>query len=398
MKLSLENRKSIVTGNYLNIVTKTTLDEPSKIIWGGVKLITKNPCKKELLISTAGIFSQGPFEEGEYIRKRSLLIKPNIIPTIYTRNVNYSLKMSLRLKSPINEQEEMDFHKENEVVIVPKELMYQNRSPRPVKLSMSGLNIDVTKDIFKPGETIKINYKIEELAQFQVRLKQKANLICYCESFGSQCGQLEELPPSIAGAAKASKLDEGFFLIKIPEHAELSHDYLYEPPEKELWGVKFGDYSKWFLEFLGDKKREFGGERVSFEIPIIIRTEKAKQKSVVELFAEREEQMELFEPPTIKKGGLNIISIETDKNAAPQAFTYKIKIKSNLSETLTGVTVENTGIQQGLFETAKQTTGFNSWGPGEEKIIEYKLRQEIDSLVSFIEDNSQKQLRIQTKI
>ena len=73
-------------------------------------------------------------------------------------------------------------------------------------------------------------------------------------------------------------------------------------------------------------------------------------------------------------------------------------MKSNLSEALNGVTVENTGIQKGLFETAKLMNGFKNWGPGEEKIIEYNVRQEIDSLVSLIEDNSQRQLRIQTAI
>ncbi|MCK4239397.1 MAG: hypothetical protein KAX33_09760, partial [Candidatus Lokiarchaeota archaeon] len=67
-----------------------------------------------------------------------------------------------------------------------------------------------------------------------------------------------------------------------------------------------------------------------------------------------------------------------------------------LKDILNGVTIENSGIQRGLFETYKHMTGFNAWLSGEEKIIEYKTRQEIDTLISTIETNSQKQIRIQT--
>ncbi len=396
MKLSLDNDDGIILGDYLNVITKTTFEETTEILWGGLKLISKNPCKRDLIITKSEIFNQGTFEPGEYIRKRTQLINPNVVPTIPARNIHYLVKMTLRIKSPLNSQKEIEIFKENPIKIFPKENIYQNRIPTPIKLIMSGIDLEISKDIFKPGDAIKIDYKTSNLALFQIRLKQKANLICICEPFGEQCGSTEELPPVIAGGAKTSKTDHGFLLIKIPNHAEPSHEYLWEPQEKEQWGVKFGDYSKWFLEIIGNRKREVGGDIISFEIPIIIKPQ--KQQNIIEtgLFREREEGLELFEaPPAIKKG-MNIISIDTDKDTSSSTFIYKLRIKNNLKDILNGVTIESSGIQRGLFETYKHMTGFCTWLPGEEKIIEYKTRQEIDTLISTIETNSQKQIRIQT--
>jgi len=396
MKLSLDNDDNIILGDYLSVITKTTFEETTDVLWGGIKLISKNPCKRDLIITKSEIFNQGTFESGEYIRKRSQFINPKVVPTIPARSIHYLIKMSLRIKSPINPQEEIEIFRENPIKILPKGNIYQNRTPTPIKLIMSGVDVEISKDIFKPGEAVKIDYKTDNLTSFQIRLKQKANLICICEPYDKQCGSIEELPPVIAGSAKTSKTDQGFLLIKVPNHAEPSHEYLWEPQEKDQWGVKFGDYSKWFLEIIGNRKREVGGDTISFEIPIIIKLQKEQKIVDTGLFREREEGLELFEaPPAIKKG-MNIISIDTDKDTSSSTFIYKLRIKNNLKDILNGVTIENSGIQRGLFETYKHMTGFNSWLSGEEKIVEYKTRQEIDTLISTIETNSQKQIRIQT--
>jgi len=396
MKLSLVNDDNIILGDYLSVITKIFFEETTDILWGGIKLISKNPCKRDLIITKSELFNQGTFEPGEYIRKRSQLINPKVVPTIPARNIHYLVKMTLRIKSPLNSQKEIEIFKENPIKILPKGNMFQNRTPTPIKLIMSGMNIEISKDIFKPGETIKIDYKTDNLTLFQIRLKQKTNLICICEPFGEQCGSIEELPPVIAGVAKTSKTDQGFLLIKLPNHAEPSHEYLWEPQEKDQWGIKFGDYSKWFLEIIGNRKREVGGDTISFEIPIIVIPQKEQEIVDNSLFREREEGLELFEPPPAIKKGMTIISIDTDKDTFSSTFIYKLRIKNNLKDTLNGVTIENSGIQQGLFETYKHMMGFNTWLPGEEKSIEYKTRQEIDTLISTIETNSQKQIRIQT--
>jgi len=398
MKLNLECTNKVISGDYLNSLTKTIFEEPNEILWGGLKLFCRNPCKKELIIAKSEIFSEGIFESGEYIRKRSTLINPIVVPTIEARSINYLLRMSLRVKSPINKQEEMEIFQESPVKIITKRDIYQKRDITPIKLLMSGLNIEIPKDIFRPGEVIKIDYHSDNLTLLQMRLKQKANLVCICEPYGTRCGSVEELPPVIAGGAKTSKTDQGVLLIKIPEHAEPSHEYLWKPSEKEKWGVQFGDYSKWYLEVIGNRKREMGGDTIFFEIPIIIKTTKGKEMVDTGLFRERKENAELFKPlPAIVKG-IKIISIDTDKNNTSHTFVYRLLLENNLNETLEGVTIENSGVQKGLFETYKHMTGFEKWLPGEEKTIEYKTRQEVDTLISIIEDNSHKSLRIQKDV
>ncbi len=398
MKLNLECSNKAISGDYLNSLTKTIFEDSTEILWGGLKLFCKNPCKKELVIAKSEIFSEGIFESGEYIRKRSTLIGSSVVPTIETRNINYLLRMSLRIKSPVNKQEEMEIFQETPVKIITKRNIYQIRDRSPIKLLMSGLNIEIPKDIFRPGEILKIEYYSDNLTLLQIRLKQKANLICICEPYGARCGSVEELPPVIAGGAKTSKTEHGVLLIKIPEHAEPSHEYLWKPSEKEKWGAQFGDYSKWYLEVIANRKREVGGDTLFFEIPIIIQTKKGKEIVDTGLFIEREENSELFkQPPAIKKG-INIISIDIDKDRTSHTFVYKLLLKNNLNKSLEGVTIENSGVQKGLFETYKHMTGFKRWSAGKEKTIEYKTRQEIDTLISIIEDNSHKSLRIQKDV
>ena len=62
------------------------------------------------------------------------------------------------------------------------------------------------------------------------------------------------------------------------------------------------------------------------------------------------------------------------------------------------MTVKLSGLQEGLFETASVLTGFNKWKKGEEKEIVYETKQNISALISIIEDNSQKSIRIQTPV
>ena len=79
---------------------------------------------------------------------------------------------------------------------------YCDHGQKPISFSLSGLNILLTKDIYKPGETIKISYTSEELKQFEIRLLQNSNLVCYCEAYGQNCSKVSELPPAIAGDVK----------------------------------------------------------------------------------------------------------------------------------------------------------------------------------------------------
>jgi hypothetical protein len=87
-----------------------------------------------------------------------------------------------------------------------------------------------------------------------------------------------------------------------------------------------------------------------------------------------------------------VVSIDSDIEK------YILRIKNISKENLHGVTVSVAGLQEGIFETASYTTGFNIWAKGEEKEIIYETKQNITSLISILEDNSQQSIRMQSPV
>jgi len=227
LKLGDLNNGSVYLGDKLKVRTTFNFDEDSSILWSGIRLLTHPPCLKELQITKEDIFSKGQFEKGEYIRENSFLIKNNIIPTIKNRNLEYEIKLILRLPHPNNPDDDLVINKTQKIEIKAKESNKLATKPNPLSLSIAGLSVNVSKDVFKPGETIKINFSSEELKQVEIRLLQKANLICYCEAYGQTCSKVEELPPAIAGDAKTSDMNKEFLLLKVPEIAQPSHNYFF---------------------------------------------------------------------------------------------------------------------------------------------------------------------------
>ncbi|MFX0026614.1 MAG: hypothetical protein ACFE8M_09355, partial [Candidatus Hermodarchaeota archaeon] len=268
MKIELSdlNNGSVFIGDKLNVRTKFIFEEDTSILWSGIKLITQPPCLKELQVSKEEIFSMGHFEAGEYIRERALLIKNNVVPTIKNRNLEYEIKLILRQPHPTNPADDIVINKTQKVEIKSRDLSSLVKQSNPISFSISGLNVLLNKDIFKPGETVKISFTSEVLKQIEVRLLQTANLVCYCDAYGQTCRKVEELPPAIAGDSKTTDIEKGFLLLKIPEIAEPTHNYIWEPTEKEYWGFKFGDYTNWSLLIIGKKKPEYGREPITFEL------------------------------------------------------------------------------------------------------------------------------------
>jgi len=395
LELSDRNNGSVYLGDKLTVRTTFNFDEDSSILWSGIRLLTHPPCLKELQITKEDIFSKGNFEKGEYIRENSVLIKNNVIPTIKNRNLEYEIKLILRLPHPTNPDDDLVINKTQKIEIKAKESNQLVTKPNPLSLSISGLNINVSKDVYRPGETIKINFSSEGLKQVEIRLLQKANIICYCEAYGQTCSKVEELPPAIAGDSRTSDMNKDFLLLKVPEIAQPSHNYLWEPHEKEFWGMKYGSYVKWSLMFIGKPKPEFGKESVKFEVPITIKAKPiGKDELRADLFSK-----DTTGAPSIFDGFSSkfqkiykIVSIDSDIEK------YNIKIKNISKETLHGVSVNISGLQEGLFETAPALTGFNRWEAGEEKEIVYNSKQNITALICVLEDNSQKTIRIQTPL
>ena len=395
IELSDLNNGSVFIGDKLNVNTKFEFDEDSSILWSGLRLLTHPPCAKELQIAKEEIFSKGNFEAGTYIRERALLIKNNVVPTIEKRKLGYVVKLIIRKPHPINRDEDLIINKTHEINIKARDSGLQTKKANPISLSLSGVSINLSKDIFKPGEAIKVNFTSEQLKQIEVRLLQKANLICYCDAYGQTCRKVEELPPAIAGDARTTDLDKGFLLLKIPDIAEPSHNYLWEPTEKEYWGFKFGDYTKWSLFIIGKPKPEYGRETITFEVPITIVSKPSDNQEIDKnLFSSSSSKApSLFEGASSRfQKVYKIISIDSDLDK------YMVTIKNISKKTLEGVTIKSSGLQEGLFETAAQLSGFSKWTPGEEKEIVFATKQNISALISHIEDNSQMIIRIQSPV
>jgi len=87
-----------------------------------------------------------------------------------------------------------------------------------------------------------------------------------------------------------------------------------------------------------------------------------------------------------------ITSIDSDMEK------YSIRIKNISKNSLKGVSVKTTGLQEGLFETEPTLTGFSSWESSEEKDIIYNSKQNISALICILEDNDQRIIRIQTPL
>ncbi|MFX1594270.1 MAG: hypothetical protein ACFFCL_16385, partial [Promethearchaeota archaeon] len=324
LELTDLNQGSVFIGDKLNVRAKFNFEEDTDIFWSGIRLITNPPCLKELQVSKEEIFSKGHFEPGEYIREKSLLIKSNVVPTIKNRNLNYSLKLILRQPNPINPEDDLVINKTQNIEIKARNAGLLSKEPKPISFSISGLNVLLTKDVFKPGETIKIGYTSEELKQVEIRLLQNSNLVCYCEAYGQNCRKVEELPAAIAGDVRTQNFEKDFLLLKVPEVAEPSHNYLWSPSEKEQFGFRYGAYTKWSILVIGKKKPEYGLEPIKLEIPITISARPiSKERGGVDLFSEGTATApSLFEGISRFQKIYKVISIDSDIEK------YVLKIKN----------------------------------------------------------------------
>jgi hypothetical protein len=317
------------------------------------------------------------------------------VPTIKNRDLKYFLKLILRQPNPVNPEDDLVINKTQDIEIKAKNSGFQAKIPKPISFSISGLNIMISKDIFKPGETFKINFSSDELRELEVRLLQNANVVCHCEAYGQACSKVEELPPAIAGDTRTTNLQKEFLLLKVPEIAEPSYNYVYSPSEKEQFGFKYGAYTQWSLKFIGKKKPEYGLEPINFEVPItILSTPLTEKKVELDLFAGGDsEASSIFNGISSKLQKIyKVISIDSDIDK------YRLNIKNISKKDLKGVTIKILGLQEGLFETSPSLTGFNTWKIDEEKEIVYEIKQDITALITILEDNSQQYIRIQSPV
>ena len=374
-----------VIGQPIVIKVKLDLESPSDVKYGGLRLSAVRPCEKPLLIEQKEIFCTGKLVEGEYSRDFPIFLPAMLVPSSDQRGIKYKLEFYMRVPGDSgDETTDQEFSDAGEIVLIEERNKNKPLTVNPVVLAIKGLKLDLQKDIYKPGEAIKIRYESKELRELKVLLMERSNIQCNCTQFGRICTQVPIIPPSTAGAAKTSNPTSGSLLLQVPKMAEPTARHSWEPKEKSTWNDKFGDFNEWYLAVSGIK---FTGEAVNFEIPIEIEegTITTEKKESVPFFESSggtltaETAKDLF---VIKKIKVTIVERTADgiaidlENEAPTAFY--------------GCTCKITGIKDEFFETTPYMVGFGTIEPNASAHIEGKIMAGVSEINLDFDSNEGK--------
>ena len=359
-----------------SIVVKTTfnLPENTKIYWAGNRIYAKRLCGRDIVLSKVDIFCEGQLEKGEYIREKSLPLSTRVPPTVKERNLNYVIRSEISMIKPGTHSEEEYFFAENPIILKagPK----RTEEPQPVDVSMTGIKIHMDTDHFHPGETIRMDYKLEKFKDLEVDLVKNANITCNCPDYAPTCIHIKPKPPSVETSVKAKNLTSGSLQLILPSYIETTHRYVWEPPEKMRWKETYGDYVNWLLEVIGTHS---SGEIVKFQIPINIIGKKTPEND--ELFSIKQ-----VEAP-LRKKILVPDSFQIDTYTLDEKQLI-LSIKNNSKEILRGVTVKIIPIESEFFELPPRLTGVNKWNPNTGiKAYHNNIGKNIKNIQILIEDN-----------
>ncbi len=388
MKINIESDQRVRAGFPASVQMQAEVPD-IKVFWGGVKLVTRRPCKNPLVIASKEVFGKGNFEKGTYTRQLQISIAQKILPSVELRNILYTIDGSMRVEKSPNSDEEMEIVTSQPIFIESPMDKTAIPSPNPVNFSLGGLTIMLNKDVYAPGEAIKVTYQQKGFKQISVKLMQLANVVCSCPQFGHVCTYLEKLPAVVTNANKKDlNSPDGFILLKIPKISEPSHNYQWKPSEETFWGHQFGDVNEWFIDISG-KYDNPTLKPIKFQVPITILPDVIPTGNQ-ELFAPGKGAADL-KPKTRPKTAFEVaVPVLDEANR-----TFELKITNKVpSKNLEGVTVKVTGVQEGLFETPSFTQGISKWAPGEEKTISYRTQPNISNIVLVIEDNEFTQTRL----
>src|SRR4030042_6206242 len=117
MKINIEADSKVRAGCPANVQMQIELPEPKKVFWGGVKLITKRPCKNPLVIASKDVFSQGFFDSGTYNRQLQISIAQKILPSVELRNIVYTIDGCLRVEKAPKSDEELEIVSSRSIII-----------------------------------------------------------------------------------------------------------------------------------------------------------------------------------------------------------------------------------------------------------------------------------------
>ncbi|MEM3593817.1 MAG: hypothetical protein QXS27_03730, partial [Candidatus Jordarchaeaceae archaeon] len=339
MSIELRARDIAIAGSSIRTLTKVDFTNDTKVWWGGVTLLTTLPCGNELVLSTGEIFCEGFIESGSYIRERELSVSRRAVPTLIRKNIHYRLRASVSLGKLDEHGEKFRISTEIPVKIRAEQIF----EPNPVSLTIKGMSFSIEKDTVQPGEEIKLNYKTEGLKLLTVNLVNDSNVNCSCPKYAKVCVHIKKNPPEILTTVEEKNPTQGYLSIRIPQYAEHSYNYFWEPTERTQWSQTLGAYSYWYLDILCMK---ITGEIIRFQIPINIVLPPMGEEGLFEEAKSRSIFKEGLLPQLLE---VSVKKKESDK--------LSIFLTNNSKQKLKGVTVKVVGIKEELFETAPYMLG-----------------------------------------
>ncbi|MBN2152510.1 MAG: hypothetical protein JW839_13745 [Candidatus Lokiarchaeota archaeon] len=388
LKIDFPQRASI--GQPVRVKVRVAIDGEAgvaEVRYTGVRLSAIRPCEKPLIIEQREIFCSGKFEAGEYARSVSFALPANVVPSSAQRGVRYKMEAYSRVPGGEGEAgSDQEYFDAGEIALVENRNKNKVLEVNPVVLAIKGLKLNLQKDIYRPGETIKITFEARDIKELKVLLMERSNILCNCTQYGRVCTQVPRIPPSAAGAAKVASPTTGFLLLQIPKSAELSTRHEWEPKDRTTWNDKFGDFNEWYLAVTGTK---YSGEDISFDIPIEIdegriTTEKQEEVPFFETSATAMASEEPFKPAfqvkPLKLAGIARRDDEID-----------VTLSNEGTSAFHGCTCKVTGIKDLFFETKPYMAGFSAIEPGaSKKIGGIKLAKGVTEVTIEIEANEGK--------
>nr|MDO8079607.1 hypothetical protein [Candidatus Freyarchaeota archaeon] len=370
MSIELRAKDAAAAGSSVRTLTKFDLANDTKVWWGGVTLLTNLPCGNELPLSTGEIFCEGSLENGTYIRERELSVSRRAVPTLIRKNIHYLIRATVSVGKPDKHGEEFKISSERPIKI----RLEQNFEPNPVSLTIKGMSFSVEKDTVQPGEIIKLNYKTEGLKLLTVNLVNDSNINCSCPKYAKVCVHIKKNPPEILTTVEEKNPTQGYLSIRIPQYAEHSYNYFWEPTERTQWSQTLGVYSYWYLDIICTKVT---GESIKFQIPINIVLPPLGEEGLFEESKAR----------SILKGNVLPQSLEVSVKQK-EKDQLSMLITNNTKQKLKGVTIKVVGIKEELFEIAPHMLGIKELPIGKEVELNYEFHEKnVQSFQLSFEDN-----------
>ena len=377
MSLEVSAVDMVLTGSSIDIRVTLNLEKQVEMRWGGISLILERPCDRNFPVVTSEIFCEGQIESGLFVRNRSVAINTKVLPSSQSRGIAYQVRSDVSLQEP--ESDAIIDLLDEKPIEIRKRPTEVPRS-RPTNILLKGLKVQTDKDVFTPGEQIKIDLVADNnIETLQVKLIHEANVTCKCPSFATICTHMHKSPPKTLVSAELESVRTESVVLKIPETAEESHSFTWQPSDQTGWYHSVEDSSKYYLDIEG---RNVYDEVIQITIPIQI------LRPPVE---EREEPL-LIQPEQAARAPLlfakkptNLLDITSHEIEGNRLILH---VKNVTDRMLEGITFKIAGLVEELFERFPQMIGIAKWDRNEEKYLTYeKYTKEIREYQITIEDN-----------